>query len=400
MNSIVTFKDKFFVLTNEGAPHYKVVEADMKPGKEPSWSTILPESKESTIQSIHAFGNHLVLQYMKNASSHLAIYEADGSGLKYVSLPVSGSIEDLSGSEQSDTAYFSFESFAVPPEVRELSVATADTNVLFRPKLPLNFNKIGVELKSAISKDGHPVTMYLLRRTDFDPKKRVPILFKGYGGFGIALEPHFTPEIIALIDRGWAVAVVHCRGGGEFGEESHRGGMLTKKQNTFNDMFAAVDELVASRIADKTRLAIEGGSNGGLLVAAAVVQRPTLFRAAIARSPITDMVRFPLCGEGKSWISEYGSPSVEAQFNALYAYSPYHWVESGTSYPSMLFIVGSNDDRVCSWHARKMVAALQAASSAENPILLLTKSGGHQGNGLTSDTVDETVDRISFLLLL
>ncbi len=398
INSVVTSKDKFFVLTNENAPHGKIVEADMKPGQDPSWSTILPESKESTIQMMHVLGNHLVLQYTKNASSHLAIYETDGSGLRYVTLPVSGSIDDLYGSEQSDVAYFSFESFAVPPEVRELSISKADTSVWFRSQLPLNFNKISVDLKTAISKDGRPVTMYLLRRTDFDPLKRIPILFKGYGGFGISLEPRFSPEIIALTDRGWGVAVVHCRGGGEYGEEWHREGTLTRKQNTFNDMFAAVDELRASRISDKTRLAIDGGSNGGLLVAAAVIQRPTLFRVAVARSPITDMIRFPLCGEGKTWISEYGSPSVEQQFNALYAYSPYHWVEHGTAYPSMLFIVGSNDTRVCPWHARKMVAALQAASSSTNPILLVTDQGGHQGNGTASAEVDEIVDRVSFIL--
>jgi prolyl oligopeptidase len=398
MNSIVTFNNKFFVLTNEGAPHGKVVEADMKPGAEPSWSTIVPESKESTIRQLHVLGGHLVLLYTKNASSNLAIYESDGSGLRYVPLPVSGSIDDLYGSEQSDTAYFSFESFAVPPEVRELSVSKADTNVWFRSSMPLNYYKVKVDARYAMSKDGRSVPIHLLRRFDFDPKKRIPILFKGYGGFRVAVEPRFSPEILALVDRGWGVAVVHCRGGGEYGEAWHQGGMLTKKQNTFNDMFAAVDDLLAERIADKKRLAIAGGSNGGLLVAACVVQRPAQFRAAVARSPITDMIRFPKCGEGKTWISEYGSPADERQFNALYAYSPYHWVIPQTAYPAMLFIAGDNDDRVCAWHARKMVAALQSASSSENPILLETDPGGHQGTGLTASLIDETIDRILFLL--
>jgi prolyl oligopeptidase len=398
VNSVVTLRDKVFVLTNEGAPHGKIVEADMKPGHDPDWSTILPESKESSIQSMRVLGNHLVLLYTRDASSHLAIYETDGSGLKYVSLPVSGSVEDLTGSPDDDTAYFSFESFAVPLEVRQLSISTGETTVWFRTKLPLNFNKIGVDFKSAISKDGQPVSMYLLRRTDFDPKKRIPILFKGYGGFGTPLEPRFSPEIVALIDRGWGVAIVHCRGGGEYGEAWHRGGMLTKKQNTFNDMFAAADYLIAERIADRKRLAIEGASNGGLLVAAAVVQRPTFFRVAIARSAITDMIRFPTCGEGKTWISEYGSPSDERQFNALYAYSPYHWVEKGTSYPSMLFIAGANDARVCAWHSWKMAAALQAASSSDHPILMVTDQGGHRGMSGATAELSEIVDRVSFLL--
>jgi prolyl oligopeptidase len=398
MNSVVTLKDKFFLLTNENAPRGKVVETDMNPGAEPSWSTIIPESKESTIKELRVFGQRLVLLYTKNASSNLAVYESDGSGLRYVSLPVSGSVEQLNGSVESDTAYFSFESFAVPPEVRELSISKADTKVWFRSALPLNYYKVKVDLRSAISKDGQPVSFYLLRRSNFDPKKRLPVLFRGYGGFGVPMEPRYSPMLLALIDRGWAVAIVHCRGGGEYGEAWHQGGMLTKKQNTFNDMFAAVDGLMAERVADKTRLAIDGGSNGGLLVAAAVVQRPSLFKAAVARSPITDMLRFPTCGEGKSWITEYGSPNDERQFNALYSYSPYHWVEKGTAYPSFLIVAGENDQRVCAWHSRKLAAALQTASNSSNPVLLLTDHGGHQGDGLVSGDVDEMVDRVSFLL--
>jgi prolyl oligopeptidase len=241
--------------------------------------------------------------------------------------------------------------------------------------------------------------MFILSRKNIRKDGSTPFLLSGYGGFNEPAIPYFEPEIAAWLETGGAYALPNLRGGGEYGETWHKAGMLTKKRNTFDDFISAANFLIQKGYTRPDLLAIDGNSNGGLLVGAALTQRPDLFRAVICQVPLLDMIRYPLFGQGKTWIPEYGSPDNEEQFRALFTYSPYHHVTSGVAYPSILFFSNDNDDRVGPMHARKMTAALQAADPHGNPILLRTEfHAGHGGSDLTKLKAEEAADKITFLI--
>ena len=280
-----------------------------------------------------------------------------------MALPGPGTVGGPSGDPLDPEAFYSFQSFTDPREVRTLALATGATATWYRTKVPVDPSPYVVEQVFYPSKDGTKVSMFLVHRRDWKPDGSAPVLLEGYGGFQVAMQPLFRGSLFPWLERGGVYAMPNLRGGNEYGEQWHVDGMLAKKQNVFDDFIAAAEWLVAKGYARPERIAIRGGSNGGLLVGAAMIQRPDLFGAVLCGVPLLDMVRYHLHGSGKTWIAEYGSSDDKALFPAILAYSPYHHVKKGTRYPATLLLSADSDDRVDPLHARKFAAALQWATT-------------------------------------
>lgn len=340
-----------------------------------------------------------MLSYTKDASSRLEVRTLEGKPVREVPLPGIGSTGGMVGNPDEDDAYFTFSSFTIPPEIRRTSVASGETTLWHRVKVPVDPSPYTVEQVWAPSKDGTKVSMFVVRRKDMPKDGSTPFLLTGYGGFNISMTPRFSAGLYPWLEAGGGYAVPNLRGGSEYGEEWHQAGMLHKKQNVFDDFIAAAEWLVANRYTKPERLAIRGGSNGGLLVGAALTQRPELFRAVVCSVPLLDMVRYHLFGSGRTWIPEYGSAEDEAQFRTLVAYSPYHRVRKGAAYPALLMMSADSDDRVDPMHARKMTALLQAANAGPHPQLLrIEKNAGHGGADMVKQAVESSADAYAFLM--
>jgi prolyl oligopeptidase len=312
--------------------------------------------------------------------------------------PALGTVGDMSGRWDSQEAFYVFTSFHIPGTIYRYDVASGRQEVWSEPKVPFEPKQYEVKQVWYGSKDGTKVPMFLLHRRGLKLDSSHPALLTGYGGFASSSTPGFSAVSALWAERGGVFAVANLRGGGEFGEEWHKAGMLGNKQNVFDDFIAAAEWLIANRYTQPPRLAIRGGSNGGLLVGAALTQRPDLFGAVLCTYPLLDMVRYHKFLLAKLWVSEYGSSENPEQFKYLYAYSPYHHVKPGAKYPAVMFVTGDSDTRVDPLHARKMAARLQAATGSGRPVLLLydTKSG-HSGGRPVSKQIEETTDELSFL---
>lgn len=385
----------FYVLTNDGAPRWRVMAADPARPAPEAWREVVPEG-EATIESFAIVGGKLALSLMEKATSRVALYALDGKRAGELALPALGKASALSGEEDRDDAFFTFESFTYPQEVREVKVSTAASRTIFRPTLPVAPERFEVEQVFYPSKDGTKVSMFVVRGKGAKKDGAAPTLLYGYGGFQVPILPTFSPRVYAWLEQGGVYAVPNLRGGNEYGEAWHEAGMLLAKQNTFDDFVAAAEWLVAAGWTKPSRLAIYGGSNGGLLVGAAMTQRPELFGAVICAVPLLDMVRYHLFGSGKTWIAEYGSADEPAQLRALFAYSPYHHVAAKTRYPSLLLLSADADDRVDPMHARKFAAAVQAATTGGPVLLRIERNAGHGGADLRREEVEKTADLLSF----
>jgi prolyl oligopeptidase len=314
-------------------------------------------------------------------------------------LPAIGTAVGPFGEPDEDRAYSYFTSFTYPGTIFETSIKTGETKPWYSIKAPVDPEGFSVEQVFYSSKDGTKVSMFVVRKKGAPKDGSTPFLMKGYGGFNVSETPGFSAMVYTWLAAGGGVAIPNLRGGAEYGEEWHRAGMLTKKQNVFDDFIAAGEHLVKEGLTRPERLVIYGGSNGGLLVGASVTQRPDLFRAVLCAVPVIDMLRYPLSGDGKTWVAEYGSPSEEATFKALFAYSPYHNVKSGTAYPSVLVLSADADDRVPPLHAWKFTAAMQAAQGGKSPILMrVEKHAGHGGADLVKSRVEQGTDMLAFAL--
>ena len=392
---VTSWKDYFYLRTDQDAPHGKV--ARKKPSEE-SWETIIPERPNVTIESMRLVGGYLVLTVLQNAASAVEVYRLNGHKIWQVPIPADGRVREVSGREDRDILFIDYESFFVPPCIYRAELSKCKLDLWEKTKLRVDPEPFKTESVWFASRDGTPVSMMIVCRKDLVRSGRAPVLMEGYGGFNTPILPHFSPETMVWLEMGGVLAVPHLRGGGEYGEAWHRAGMLTHKQNTFDDFTAAADYLIKKGYTRPNRLAIQGVSNGGLLVAAATVQRTGPFRAVICKNPLTDMVRYPFFGEGNAWVPEYGSPDKPAELAALQAYSPYHHVKPGKPYPSLFMVASENDDRVDPMHARKFTAALQAATISKNPILFrLLPNAGHSNSDLLTAQVQETAERILFL---
>jgi prolyl oligopeptidase len=394
---VVVRNDRLYVHTNDQAPRYRLYAVDpLKPAR-PSWVEIIPEGKD-VLEGVAAIGDFLIAQYMHRASARLELCDRQGKALREVKLPTLGSVAGLGGEWDGTELLFGFQSFTVPPSIYRVDLKTKETSLWQQVQADIDFAAYEVEQVSYPSKDQTPVTMFLAHKKGLKRDGRNPTVLYGYGGFNISLTPTFNASRFLFLEHGGLLAIPNLRGGGEYGEEWHQAGMLGKKQNVFDDFLAAATYLIDNHYTSREKLAILGGSNGGLLVGAALTQRPDLFRAAVCMVPLLDMLRYHQFLIARLWIPEYGSSASPEQFKWLYAYSPYHHVKKGKKYPAVLLEAAESDTRVDALHARKMAARLQTATASEQPILLrLETKAGHGAGKPRTKVLDELTDVWSFL---
>lgn len=396
--SVEVFRDRFYVMTDDGAPRGRVYEVDPARPARKAWREVVPERPDATIAGVAVLGGRLALNYLKDASSLLEVRELGGAFVREMKLPGLGTVGGPSGLADDDEAYFTFESYTTPREIYSMSMKTGRLGLFAKLKVPVDPSPYVVEQVSFPSKDGTKVSMFLVHRRDLKRDGKARAILYGYGGFQVSETPAFSALLYPWLEEGGVWASVNLRGGGEYGEEWHKDGMLLKKQNTFDDFLAAARWLSTEKVTSPDRLAIYGGSNGGLLVGAAMTQDPKPFSAVLCAVPLLDMVRYHLFGSGRTWISEYGSAEDPKQFEALRAYSPYHAVKKGTAYPATLLLSADSDDRVDPMHARKFAAALQAATTGGPVLLRIERNAGHGGADMVKASVEARADEYAFVL--
>ena len=393
------WKDQLYIHTNWEAPNWRVLKVSMEDPTLEKATEIIPESSDAVLKNVSIIGGKLALTYMEKAHNQLKVHDLAGKHLHDVALPGIGASGGLSGEPDAEEAFFTFASFTTPNQIYQTNISTNETSLWASIQVPIDPSPYSVEQVFYDSKDGTKVSMFIVQRKDAPRDGSTPFILNGYGGFNVSMTPYFRASIYPWLEAGGGFAVANLRGGGEYGESWHKDGMLLKKQNVFDDFVAASEFLIQSKYTSKEKLAIRGGSNGGLLVGAAMTQRPDLFGAVICAVPLLDMVRYHLHGSGKTWVPEYGSAEDADQFAVLHAYSPYHRVTPKTDYPATLFLSADSDDRVDPLHARKMVAALQHVDTDGEPLLLrIEANAGHGGGGKVSKWVAQDVDTYSFLM--
>ena len=392
--------DMLYLQTTKGAPKGRVVASPATSPGEPHWRDVVPERDDAVIEAVAFAANHLVVTYLKNASNVVEVFDMSGRSVGVVKQPGIGSVTVAVEQDRTE-AYLTFTSFNYPTTIFRIDAKApgADPELWERPEVPLDPSLVEVRQVWYPSKDGERISMFLVHRKDLPMNGRAPTLLNGYGGFNISMTPAFSASRYPWYEAGGILAVPNLRGGGEYGDAWHAAGILERKQNVFDDFIAAAEWLITNGYTSRDRLAISGGSNGGLLTGAIVTQRPDLFRAAIVAVPLLDMLRYQHFLMARYWVPEYGSAEDAAQFAFLAAYSPYHRVRSGTQYPAVLLTAGEHDTRVHALHARKMAAVLQAATTsdpADQPVMVwVDREAGHgQGkplNLLLRDAVDQRI---------
>ena len=389
--------DQIFLHTNWKAPKGRILAVDLKNPVRDRWHEVIPESN-APIEALSSVGGKLVVNYTRNVSSQLKIFEPDGKHIRDVALPSIGSAY-LDGRWENSEGFLTFSSYPVPMTIYRYDVVTGSEEVWARLKVPVDSDRLEIKQVWYESKDKTRIPMFLVHAKGIQLDGSRPTFLTGYGGFGASYTPWFTSIAVMWAEQGGVYAVANLRGGAEFGEEWHKAGMLEKKQNVFDDFIAAAEWLIQNHYTNPSKLAIAGESNGGLLVGAALTQRPDLFGAVACGYPLLDMVRYDKFLVAPFWVAEYGSSDDPVQFKQLYAYSPYHHVKAGTKYPPVLFLTGDSDTRVDPLHARKMVALLQAATTSGRPIVILYHAAsGHGASGLPlSKQIEETTDEQTFL---
>ena len=434
------YEGKIYITTNEDAPRYRVFVTDAGNFDRSAWKEIIPQT-DAVLQNVSVYGGKLFAQYEQNAASQLKLFDLDGKKISDISLPAIGTVFGHGGRWNRDEAFFGFHSFTTPPSIYRIdlktapqglkpasvtdSVGTAESRALPKAADPAVVETIlGTKVEPSLwakvdapsidpsayevnqewykSKDGTRVPMFVVHKKGVQKNGRNPTLLTAYGGFNVSLTPSFSRTAYLWMEHGGVFAVANLRGGAEFGEDWHRAGMLEKKQNVFDDMIAAAEHLISEKYTDKNHLAIQGGSNGGLLMGAMITQRPDLFRAVVCQVPLLDMIRYQNFQIAKLWIPEYGTAENPDQFKWLYAYSPYHHVKRGEEYPAILFMTGDFDTRVDPMHAKKMAAEMQAEAkngqSKTRPILLRIESkAGHGAGKPVTKQIEEFTDVYSFL---
>lgn len=384
---------RFYWTTNKGAPKLKVVTMDVAQAN-PVATDLIPEEK-ATLEGAGIVGGQLLVSYMVDAKDEMRRYSLDGKLLGKVATPGIGSIAGSSGDPDDSELFYAFTSFNMPTTVYRFDVKTGETKVWAQPKVAFDPAKYSVEQRFFTSKDGTRVPMFIVKRKDVTGP--APTLLWGYGGFNVSYGPAFSASRIAWMEQGGVFVLANIRGGGEYGKAWHDGGRLANKQNTFDDFIGASEYLIAQGITKKDGLAIQGGSNGGLLVGAVVNQRPDLFAAALPAVGVMDMLRFDRWTAGRYWVDDYGHPSKEADWKTLRGYSPYHNIGAGKAYPAILATTADTDDRVVPGHTFKYTAALQAADIGPKPHLVRIETRAGHGTGKPTDKViEETSDLWAF----
>lgn len=389
----------FFLLTDRNAPRARVISVDSRTSDPKGRREVIPQFEQQVIDDVALANGQLLVVTMQDAHHKLAAYDLEGRKLKNIELPGLGSVFGLWGRNSGKEAFFSFASFLQPSLIYRYSFEDGKTG-LFRKPAKMAFDASLYETKQLFfaSKDGTKVPIFLTGKKGFQPTGDTPVLMYGYGGFNINLTPYFSTSRLAFLEAGGLYALVNLRGGAEYGEEWHQAGMLGNKQNVFDDFVHAARYLIESGYTTPAKMAILGGSNGGLLVTACMLQQPALFGAVVAAVPVTDMLRYHKFTVGHYWMPEYGDPGKKDHFDFLYAYSPLHNVQAGTKYPPILVTTADTDDRVVPAHSRKFVATLQDKASSHNPSLIRIEINAGHGRGKpTSKRIAEAADMYAFI---
>ncbi len=390
--------DGIYLLTNFKAPNYRLMRVDMNRTDVGSWEEVIPEQKD-VLSSCVVTKSRLVATHMVDASSRMAVYSLTGEKQRDVELGVLGTVGELQGDTESDEVFYSYTSFVVPPSVYVYNAASGEQRTIFKPEVPFDFEAYTVEQVFYQSKDGTKVPMFLVHRKGLEKNGKNPTLLYGYGGFNISITPSFSATRLAWLEQGGVFAVANIRGGGEYGERWHNQGTKLNKQNVFDDFIAAAKWLQAEGYCTADRLAIQGGSNGGLLIGAVVNQAPGLFAVAVPQVGVMDMLRYQHFTIGWAWSSDYGTSDEKASFENLYAYSPLHNVEEGSNYPAIMVTTGDHDDRVVPAHSFKYIATLQARQPKGAPKLIRIETRGGHGAGKPLKLVlEEVADVYAFML--
>jgi prolyl oligopeptidase len=391
--------DRILATTDKGSPKYRLIELDPAKPEENNWKTIVAES-EDLLEGVSHWNGKLFLSYLKDASTRLFRTNVDGSEKEEIKLPGIGTASLIGGKKEDTEAFYTFTSFTNPGEIYRYEF-TSGKSTLFR-KTEVGFNTDQFETKQVFytSKDGTKIPLFIIHKKGIKLDGNNPTLLYGYGGFNISLTPSFSISRIYFLEQGGVYAIANLRGGGEYGEEWHKAGMLEKKQNVFDDFIAAAQYLIDEKYTSKEKLAINGGSNGGLLVGACMTQRPDMFKVAIPAVGVLDMLRYHKFTIGWGWAGEYGSSDSAKQFDFLIKYSPLHNVKEGVNYPATMIMTADHDDRVVPAHSFKFAAELQVKQmKAGNPILIrIDKKAGHGAGKPTTKLIDDATDFWSFVL--
>lgn len=390
--------EKFYLLTNDAAPKYKLVEVDLKSPATANWKTIIPE-KEEVLKSAEVAGMHIVALYMKDATSKAFVHKMDGSLLHEIELPGPGTIAGFEGNKEENEAFFSYTSFIYPSTVFSYDITANRAEVLHQSEI--DFDPSLYESKQIFytSKDGTKVPMFIVHKAGMKLDGNNPVYLYGYGGFNVSLTPTFSVSRLLFIEQGGVFAVPNLRGGGEYGEAWHRAGTKLQKQNVFDDFIAAAEYLIAEKYTKPEKIAIAGGSNGGLLVGACMTQRPDLFAVALPAVGVMDMLRFHKFTIGWAWTEDYGSSEDSAEFKYLLGYSPLHNLKAGTCYPATLVTTADHDDRVVPAHSFKFAATLQEHQDCNKPALIrIETNAGHGAGKPISKMIDEATDIWAFTM--
>jgi len=387
---------RFLVHTNADAPNFRVVLIDPKSPAKENWQTIIAEKPE-VLSGAGTAGGYLFANYLKDANSKIFQHKLDGALIREIELPALGSAGGFGGKRDEKTLFYAFTSYTYPPAIYKFDPATGASEV-FR-KSEVKFNPADFETKQVFygSKDGTKVPMFIVHKKGLKLDGRNPTFLTAYGGFNISITPGFSEANIILLENGGVYAEANLRGGGEYGEAWHKAGMLEKKQNVFDDFIAAAEYLVKEKYTAKDRLAIAGGSNGGLLVGAVMTQRPELFGVAFPAVGVMDMLRYHKFTVGWGWAVEYGSSDNAKDFPYLYAYSPLHNFKDGTCYPATMVTTADHDDRVVPAHSFKFAATLQEKHACANPVLIRIETRSGHGSSNLSKAIEDLTDQWSFM---
>jgi prolyl oligopeptidase len=389
---------EFFFKTDVDAPLKRVISIDLRRPQRENWKEIIPQQTEPIV-SVGLVGNLFIVESLKDAKSQVSLFTTAGEHVRNVEFPGIGTASGFGGKRTDTETFYSFSSFATPPSIFRYDIVTGDSKLLRRAKIDVNPDEYEVKQVFYESKDGTKVPMFISYKKGLTLDGNQPTLLYGYGGFNIPLTPGFSITRLAWMQMGGVFAMANLRGGGEYGEEWHQGGTKLKKQNVFDDFIAAAEWLIANKYTSSKRLAIQGGSNGGLLVGACLTQRPDLYGAALPAVGVMDMLRFHKFTAGRYWVDDYGSSDDAEQFKALFAYSPYHNIKPNVSYPPTLITTADTDDRVVPGHSFKFAAALQNAQAGEAPILIRIETrAGHGAGKPTSKIIEEAADQLAFLV--
>jgi len=387
----------FYFHTDLDAPRSRILAVDVTRPARGEWRELVPQS-DATLSAARYVGGRFVAVYLRNAYSEVKLFGTDGSFQKTLELPGIGTVGGFTGRQDASETFFSYTSFNTPSRIQRYDFASGVTTVWKQPQISFRPEDYETRQVWYTSKDGTRVPMFITGRRDLAPGRPHPTLLYAYGGFNISITPTFSPANLLWMELGGWYCVPNLRGGGEFGEEWHQAGTKLRKQNVFDDFIGAAEWLIAGRHTTSRQLAISGGSNGGLLVGAAITQRPELFGAALPAVGVMDMLRFHQFTIGWAWVSDYGSSANPDEFRALHAYSPYHNLKPGTCYPATLVTTGDHDDRVVPAHSFKFAARLQAVQSCEHPVLIRIETrAGHGAGKPTTKIIEEGSDRLAFI---